>query len=197
MLQEQGEAEGKTGQGVCARFSHHIVQRGHNRQTVFVERRDFEYYLTNLQEWAQVYKLEVFSYCLMTNQVHSVVQANDNVTAIPQLLKRLVGRLTSFVNLLEKRRGSLWEGRYKISRIDTDAYLFSYCRYVEFNPVKAGMVDRSESYEWSSYSELVGCHPAIAWMSQTLFGLWQATMKCGLRPIGSLLSRKMIHSQMS
>jgi REP element-mobilizing transposase RayT len=87
-------------------FPHHIVQRGHNRQPVFVERRDFEYYLANLQEWKQAYELEVFSYCLMMNHVHLVVQANDNLSAIPQLMKRLAGRKTRFVNALEKRSGS-------------------------------------------------------------------------------------------
>ena len=74
---------------------------------VFVERRDFEYYLANLQECKQTYELEVFSYCLMTNHVHLVVQANDNLTAIPQLMKRLAGRQARFVNALEKRSGSL------------------------------------------------------------------------------------------
>jgi len=137
-------------------FPHHIVQRGHNRQPVFVERRDFEYYLANLQEWKQVYELEVFSYCLMTNHVHLVVQANDNLTSIPQLMKRLAGRQTRFINALEKRSGSLWEGRHKISPIDTDAYLLACCRYVELNPVKAGMVDKPELYEWSSNSARVG-----------------------------------------
>lgn len=91
-------------------FPHHIVQRGHNRQPVFVERHDFEYYLANLQEWKQVYELEVFSYCLMTNHVHLVVQANGNVTAAPQLMKRLAGRQTRFVNALEKCSRLLAEG---------------------------------------------------------------------------------------
>ncbi|WP_179888437.1 hypothetical protein [Marinobacter sp. LV10MA510-1] len=58
VFQKQGDAYAKTGQGDCARFSHHIVHRGHNRQPVFVERRDFEYYLANLQEWKQVYELD-------------------------------------------------------------------------------------------------------------------------------------------
>lgn len=107
---------------IVAGFPHHIVQRGHNRQPVFVERRDFEYFLANLREWKQVHEVEVYSYCLMTNRVHLVVQANDNVTVIPQLMKRLVGRQTRFLNALEKRSGSLWKGRYKISPIDTDAY---------------------------------------------------------------------------
>jgi len=55
------------------------------------------------------------------------------------------------VNALERRSGSLWEGRCKISPIDTDAYLLACCRYVELNPVKAGMVEKAEQYEWSSY----------------------------------------------
>ena len=87
----------------------------------------------------------------MTNHVHLVVQANDNPTAIPQLMRRLAGRQTRFVNSLEKRSGSLKEGRYKISPIYTDTYLLACCRYVELNPVKAGMVDKPELYEWSSY----------------------------------------------
>ena len=127
-------------------FPHHIVQRGHNRQPVFVERRDFDYYLANLQEWKPVYELEVFSYCLMTNHVHLVVRVNDNVTAILQLMKRLAGRQTRFVISLEKRSGSLWEGRYKISPVDTDVYLLACCRYVELNPVKAGMTDEPDTF---------------------------------------------------
>jgi REP element-mobilizing transposase RayT len=107
VYQKQGDADAKTGQGDCAQFPPDIVQRGHNRQPVFVQRRDFEYYLANLQEWKQVYELDVFSYCLMTNHVHLVVQANDNLSAIPQLVKRLAGRQTRFVNTLEKRNGSL------------------------------------------------------------------------------------------
>lgn len=135
---------------------HHIVQRGHNRQPVFVERRDFEYYLANLQEWKQVYGLEVFSYCLMTNHIHLIVRASDNLSAIPQLMKRLAGRQTRFVNAMEGRSGSLWEGRYKISPIDTDPYLLACCRYVELNPVKAGMVRQPAEYEWSSYRARTG-----------------------------------------
>lgn len=135
---------------------HHIVQRGHNKQPVFIEERDFQYYLTNLQEWKYALGLDVFSYCLMTNHVHLVVKATDELSAIPQLMKRLAGRQTRFVNKMEKRTGSLWEGRYKISPIDTDDYLLSCCRYVELNPVKAGMVGSAEDYPWSSYSARIG-----------------------------------------
>ena len=81
---------------------HHIVQRGHNRQAVFVETRDYEYYLTNLREWKITLGLEVYSYCLMTNHVHLVVRATDELSAIPQLMKRLAGRQTRFVNSMER-----------------------------------------------------------------------------------------------
>ncbi|AKH68393.1 transposase [Spongiibacter sp. IMCC21906] len=142
----------------------HIVQRGHNRQVVFVEDRDFEYYLEALSEWKDILGIEVFSYCLMTNHVHLVVGAPEELAAIPQLMKRLAGRQTRYVNKIERRSGSLWDGRYKVSPIDTDAYLLWCCRYVERNPVKAGMVKKAEDYAWSSararftYS-LVACYP--------------------------------------
>ncbi|MBQ0763724.1 MAG: transposase [Marinobacter psychrophilus] len=111
MYQKQGDADAKTGQGDCAQFPPDIVQRGHNRQPVFVERRGFECFLANLQEWKQVYELNVFSYCLMTNHVHLVVQANDNLSAIPRLMKRLAGRQIRFLNALDKRRHFSGTGR--------------------------------------------------------------------------------------
>lgn len=135
---------------------HHIVQRGHNRNAVFVESRDYEYYLANLAEWKSELGLRVFSYCLMTNHVHLVVEAGDEPGCVGKLMKRLAGRQTRFVNKMERRTGSLWESRYKISPIDTDAYLLQCCRYVELNPVKAGMTAKPEEYEWSSYRAAVG-----------------------------------------
>lgn len=135
---------------------HHIVQRGHNREVVFVEERDYEYYLQNLAEWKEELELQVYSYCLMTNHVHLIVGANECPGDISRLMKRLAGRQTRFVNKVEGRSGSLWEGRYKISPIETDAYLLQCCRYVELNPVKAKMVERVEDYPWSSYRARVG-----------------------------------------
>ncbi|BES69336.1 transposase [Marinobacter nanhaiticus D15-8W] len=144
---------------------HHIVQRGHNRQAVFIEEQDYAYYLSNLREWKQALDLKVYSYCLMTNHVHLVVGANDELTAIPQLMKRLAARQTRYVNAMERRSGSLWEGRYKVSAIDTDEYLLSCCRYVELNPVKARMVVCAEDYPWSSYAARTGRQRA-SWLDE-------------------------------
>ena len=102
---------------------HHIVQRGHNREVVFVEGRDYEYYLENLAEWKLALGLQVYSYCLMTNHVHLIIGANERLGDIGELMKRLAGRQTRFVNKMERRTGSLWESRYKVSPIDTGAYL--------------------------------------------------------------------------
>lgn len=135
---------------------HHIVQRGHNRQAVFVEEADYLYYLNNLAEWKAALGLQVFSYCLMTNHVHLIVGANERVDSIGMLMKRLAGRQTRWVNKQEGRTGSLWESRYKVSPVDTDAYLLQCCRYVELNPVKARMVRRADDYRWSSYRARIG-----------------------------------------
>ncbi len=142
---------------------HHIVQRGHNRNVVFVEDADYQYYLDNLAEWKNALGLKVYSYCLMTNHVHLIVEAGDCVGAIGELMKRLAGRQTRWVNKLERRTGSLWESRYKVSPIDTDEYLLQCCRYVELNPVKAGMVAQPQDYRWSSYRAWVN-EEACVWL---------------------------------
>ena len=130
---------------------HHIVQRGHNRQAVFVELADYQYYLDNLKEFKQALGVKVYSFCLMTNHVHLIVECADDVSAISHLLKRLAGRQTRYVNRQEGRSGTLWEGRFKASPIERDAYLLQCYRYVERNPVTAGMVQNPADYPWSSY----------------------------------------------
>lgn len=144
---------------------HHIVQRGHNRQPVFIEEQDFVYYLSNLREWKEALGLKVYSYCLMSNHVHLVVKASDELSAIPELMKRLAARQTRYVNAKECRSGSLWEGRYKISPVDTEAYLLACCRYVELNPVKAEMVLSAEDYPWSSYAARIG-KEVVDWLDE-------------------------------
>ena len=81
-----------------------------------------------------------YAWCLMTNHVHLVVEPGDDATTISALMKRVAGRQSAFVNKLEKRTGSLWDGRFKASPIQRDEYLLSCIRYVEMNPVRAKMV---------------------------------------------------------
>ena len=132
---------------------HHVVQRGHNRKTIFVTNEDFRYYLANLKEWKDELGIKLYAWCLMTNHIHLIVEPGEDPMVISQLMKRVNGRQTAYVNKLEGRSGSLWEGRYKASPIQRDNYLLSCCRYVELNPVRAKMVAQPEDYLWSSYQE--------------------------------------------
>lgn len=135
---------------------HHVIQRGHNRQSVFVGDDDYLYYLDTLQEWKVQLGCKVYAYCLMTNHVHLVIDPGDDPEHLGRLMKRLAGRQTRYVNALERRSGSLWDGRYKSSLVQADAYLQACCRYVELNPVRAGIVDDPASYRWSNCPARVG-----------------------------------------
>lgn len=100
----------------------------------------------------------------MTNHVHLVVEPGDSVAGLGQLMKRLAGRQTRFVSRQERRSGTLWESRYKSSPIQTDTYLLACCRYVELNPVRAGMVPSSQDYQWSSFAHRVGESFEYPWL---------------------------------
>jgi putative transposase len=128
---------------------------------VFAKDADYRYYLATLAEWKTRLRCAVYAYCLMTNHVHLVVAPDADPSVLAQLMKRLAGRQTRYVNRLESRSGTLWEGRYKSSPIDTDAYLLACCRYVELNPVRAGLVGDPADYPWSSYRGKIGLSTAL------------------------------------
>jgi len=132
------------------------VQRGHDRNAVFVDDSDYQYYLDNLIEWKTKYDVGVYAYCLMTNHVHLILVPNTEGDAISKLMRRLSARQGRRVNRLERRIGTLWAGRFKSSVIDKDDYLMACLRYVELNPIRAGIVSRPEEYRWSSYAQRVG-----------------------------------------
>ncbi|MES9899659.1 MAG: transposase [Sedimenticola sp.] len=135
--------------------AHHIVQRGHNRKAIFLSDKDCQFYLENLREWKIKLGIKIYAWCLMTNHIHLIAEPGNDAMALSELMKRVNGRQSAYVNKLEGRSGSLWEGRYKASPIQQDSYLLCCCRYVELNPVRAGMVAMAEDYSWSSYQERV------------------------------------------
>ena len=144
-------------------YPHHIVQRGHNRQVVFACEDDYRYYLDNLREWKEACRCKVYAFCLMTNHVHLVIDPGPQTENLGRLMKRVAGRQTRYVNRLEGRTGTLWEGRFKSSPIETDHYLLACCRYVETNPVRAGMIANPADYPWSSCAAKVG-KSSLEWL---------------------------------
>jgi putative transposase len=122
---------------------------------VFAANRDYERYLATLAEFKDVFGVKVYAWCLMTNHVHLLLEPST-ATALGMLMKRVSARQTRYRNQVERRSGTLWEGRYKSSLVQTDAYLLACCRYIETNPVRAGMVATAQHYPWSSCRARLG-----------------------------------------
>ncbi|RJG12041.1 transposase [Pseudomonas cavernicola] len=154
----------RMGRVVLPNYPHHIVQRGHNRQVVFMQEEDFRRYLADLKELKEVFGVRVYAYCLMTNHVHLLLEPGESMTGLGQLMKTLAARMTRYRNRLEGRSGTLWESRYKSSVVQTDAYLLACCRYIELNPVRARMVERPDHYPWSSYRARIGAEDGGGWL---------------------------------
>jgi len=129
----------------------HIIQRGHNREPCFAAADDFRYYLQCLREACQTYGATIHAYVLMTNHVH-LLMTPGKVDSISRVLQSVGRRYVQYVNVSYRRSGTLWEGRHKSSLIDTEHYLMSCYRYIELNPVRAGIVNRPADYPWSSYA---------------------------------------------
>ena len=129
----------------------HVMQRGHNRNVVFFADQDYLEYLRCLKQAADQYGCKVHAYILMTNHVHLLVTP-ERKDSIGQLFQGLGRHYVRYVNETYKRHGGLWEGRHKGNVIQSQAYLLTCMRYIEMNPVRAGMVDHPAKYRWSSYA---------------------------------------------
>jgi putative transposase len=128
----------------------HVIQRGNNRQAVFFARDDYEQYRSWLVEAASEYGCAVHAYVLMTNHVHLLVTPAD-AESLPRTMQSLGRRYVRHINARYRRTGTLWEGRYRAAPIDSEAYFLACSRYIELNPVRAGMVAHPRDYRWSSY----------------------------------------------
>ena len=129
----------------------HVIQRGNNRQDIFKVDNDYLFYLEKLQAAAEKHQCDIHAYVLMTNHVHLLLTPHTE-EGIGKMMQ-MVGRYyVQFYNHSYNRTGTLWEGRYKATLIDSEHYLFTCMRYIELNPVRAkGMVDHPGKYRWSSY----------------------------------------------
>ena len=131
-------------------IAQHVIQRGNDRRPCFFRESDYLRYLQALRELSVREHCAVHAYVLMTNHVHLLVtpEAKGQVSRMMQSLGR---RYVRYVNDRYHRTGTLWEGRYKASLVDSDSYLLCCYRYIERNPVRARMVAEPGDYRWSSY----------------------------------------------
>lgn len=128
----------------------HIVVRGHNRDPVMARLEDFRFMYRCMLEATTNHSVAVHAWVLMHNHIHLLLTPSD-ANALPKTMQSIGRRYARYFNRVYHRSGSLWEGRYKSALIDTDEYLMSCYRYVELNPVRAGIVRSPEDYSYSSY----------------------------------------------
>ena len=128
----------------------HITQRGVDRCVTFISDDDFALYLWILRDASVRARCAVHSYALMTNHVHLLLTPADSDA--PACLMRALGqRYVRYFNDRYRRTGTLWEGRFRSTIVDSDRYFWACSRYIERNPVRAGLVDDPGAYHWSSY----------------------------------------------
>ena len=127
-----------------------ITQRGNNKQAVFFSEQDYQYYLKILNEAAMQEECQIHAFVLMTNRIHILATPNTP-DGISQLMKTIGQRYVSYINKLEKRSGTLWDGRYKASLVEQGHYLIACMRYIEMAPVRSATVKIPKDYRFSSY----------------------------------------------
>lgn len=128
----------------------HVIQRGNNKARIFESARDSALYLTWLGEAAKTYGLAVHAYVLMTNHIHLLASLSGK-NSLSRTMQSLGIRYTRYFNAAHARTGTLWEGRFRSCVIDSDAYFIGCARYIEMNPVRAGLAPSPDVYRWSSY----------------------------------------------
>ncbi len=128
----------------------HLIQRGNNRQTCFAAEDDYVAYLTWLKDFSCKYKVDIHAWVLMTNHVHLLCTPHAANT-ISKMMQDVGRRYVQYFNREYQRSGTLWEGRFKSCLVHSDDTLLALYKYIELNPVRAGMVNDPAAYHWSSY----------------------------------------------
>ena len=130
---------------------YHIITRGNQRQSVFTKDEDFMRYLDILKRCKKRFKVCLYAYCLMSNHVHLILEANPSET-LSKTMQSINQSYTRYFNHAYKKSGHLWQGRFQSLIINKDRYLFDCINYIESNPVRAKIVTSPLVYQWSSYT---------------------------------------------
>lgn len=129
----------------------HVIQRGNNRSAIVVDDGDRDFWYGYIQYATRTYGVALHAYVLMSNHFHLVLTPGD-ACSVPRMMQALGRTYVKYFNGKHARTGTLWEGRYKAAIVEDERYLLTCMRYVELNPVRAGMARRPADYRWSSYA---------------------------------------------
>lgn len=136
-------------------YPHHVIQRGNNRQPIFLDAADRAHMLALLAEYAPAFKVAIHAYVLMDNHLHLLVTP-ETADGLPKLMQAVGRRYVRYFNDRHGRTGTLWEGRYRSTVIETERYLLTCMAYIDLNPVRAGMVAQAGDHVGSSHAHYVG-----------------------------------------
>jgi putative transposase len=136
---------------------YHLYNRGNNYNNIYFGKENYLYFLRLLRKHLIERDILILAYCLMPNHYHLLVAGE--VDNLPRAMQALSIAYTKSINRRFERVGTLFQGGYRSIRVSNDEYLLNLCRYIHLNPVKAGFVDRPESWEFSSYLEYAGLRP--------------------------------------
>lgn len=136
-------------------YAHHIIQRGNNRQPIFALNADYEELLALLEENAHKSGAAIHAYVLMSNHFH-LLATPEEPESIPQMMQAVGRRYVRYFNQRQARTGTLWEGRYRSTLIQSERYLLACMAYIDLNPVRAGLAGDAADYPWSSHAHYTG-----------------------------------------
>jgi putative transposase len=155
----------------------HVIQRGNNRAPIFAGEQDYRFFFDCLMKACGVHGLLVHAYVLMTNHLHLLATPAHELS-LPKALQSVGRRYVQFFNGRYQRTGTLWEGRYRASVVDGEPYLLTCMRYIEMNPVRAGIVERPADYPWSSHrSNARGVHDPLVTAHELYYRLGRSVLE--------------------
>ncbi len=187
-----------------AAHPHHVIQRGNNRQPICLDRADFQTLKDALAASAQRFQVAVHAFVLMDNHFHLLVTPPTD-EALPKMMQALGRSYVRYFNDRHQRTGTLWEGRYKSTLIESEPYLLACMAYIDLNPVRAGMVADAADYPWSSYAHYAGMradklltpHPLVWSLGNTPFAreaAYAELVQAGLTSVQqSALTQAVLH----
>ena len=172
---------------------HHVMQRGNNRQAIFVSDADYAVWLDLLYENAKKFAVALHAYVLMPNHFHLLATPQTD-QGLPHMMQAIGRSYVRYFNDCHQRTGTLWEGRYKSTVIQAEGYLLPCMAYLDLNPVRGGLAAHAPDYAWSSHRHYIGQrvdrlitpHPMLWDLGNTPFAreaAYEQLVRNGITPV--------------
>ncbi len=150
----------RTARSLISNSAYHIVTRGNQRQKVFFENEDNERFIRTVMRYKKKFETKIYAYCLMPNHIHLLADPLEKML-LNKFMHGINMSYAKYFNHKYKKCGHLWQDRFKSFIVTKDSYILNCVNYIEYNPVRAKMVEKPEDYKWSSYRARVLGEPDL------------------------------------